>query len=105
MVIVTRILRTRAGSNSYTVDLSETWTFQRDCTFDTYEEAEAYVVSKNKTLIDGDAYIRLSTRFNGDDTKFLGTGSPYPKYLTYFVGPPPLHTILEQLKDDGVRIL
>ena len=48
MVIVTRILRTRAGSNSYTVDLSETWTIQRDSTFDTYDEAEAYVVSKNK---------------------------------------------------------
>ena len=103
MVYVTRILRTRAGSNSYTVDLSETWTIQRDSTFDTYDEAEAYVVSKNKQAIDGDAYIRLSTRY--DDKAFLGSGSPYPKYLTYFVGLPPLHAIQEQLKDDGVRIL
>ena len=93
MVFVTRILRTRAGSNSYTVDLSENWTIQRDST-----EAEAYVVSKNKQTIDGDAYIRLSTRFN-DDTKFLGSDSPY------FVGPPPLRTIQDQLKEDGVRIL
>lgn len=62
------------------------------------------MVSKNKQTIDGDAYIRLSTRFN-DDTKFLGSDSPYPKYLTYFVGPPPLRTIQDQLKEDGVRIL
>lgn len=103
MVYVTRILRTRAGSNAYTVDLSETWTIQRDSTFDTNDEAEAYVVSKNKQAIDGDAYIRLSARY--DDKAFLGTGSPYPKYLTYFVGPPPLSAIQEQLKDDGVRIL
>ena len=65
-----------------------------------YDEAEAYVVRKNKQAIDGDAYIRLSTRY--DDKAFLGSDSPYPKYLTYFVGTPPLHTIQEQLKDDGV---
>jgi hypothetical protein len=96
-------MRTRAGSNAYTVDLSETWTVQRDCVFESAEEAEAYVVLKNKQAIDGDVYIRLSARYT--DSEFLGSRSPYPKYLTYFVGTPPLRIIQQQLKDDGVRIL
>ena len=58
---------------------------------------------KNKACIDGDTYARLSRRLQ--DSEFLGSNSAYPHYLTYFVGLPPVRTIQELLKDDGVRVL
>ncbi len=99
---VTRVIRTPAGSNAYSTDRGEVWSVQHDSYHLTRAAAETYVVRMNKKSIDGDAYIRLSTRFSDED--FLGSGSAYPQYLTYFVDQPPTARIRAILKAEGVSV-
>ena len=110
MYQVWRILTLCAPNNEYSINRHEDWRVLPDDTFDTREEAEAYVIEKNLQhsemvrfahTIEDDEKPAFYRKFCFGDEENLDA---YIQYRRFFVGYPPLAKIKQALAKDGIQV-
>ena len=102
MYQVTKILKSPDGSNAYGVDRSEVWRFQDDKSFETYAEAEKYIIDMN--VKQSPQHFLEALMKNKVHRKDI-LNDEYLFYRKYFIGPPPKDLLKQSVENQGIKVL